>query len=138
MRKVPEHELATKVLHPQMICGALGERDERRVAMRYALHARVVFAWDDAKGEKHESRGHTRDLGQKGAFVFAHECPSRDARVSLSVFLPVTGAEKRVLRLEVEGRVVRSGFAASYDGVNEPSALAGFAVSHLRVNLFSS
>ena len=43
--------------------------------MRYALHARVVFAWDDAKGEKHESRGHTRTCAKR-----AHSCLRTSAR----------------------------------------------------------
>jgi hypothetical protein len=115
------------------------ESSERRVALRYALHARVVFAWDDASGQRRESRGHTRDVGQKGAFVLAPDGPARGTPVSLSIFLPVTGAEKRVLRLEVEGRVLRSAVsAANPDNPSGPATLVGFAVSHQRVNLFSS
>jgi hypothetical protein len=138
MRKPDEHETTPRGSQSQMRCNAVREQDERRVALRYALHARVVFAWDDAKGEKRESRGHTRDLGQKGAFVLAQECPARDTAISLSIFLPVTGTEKRVLRLEVEGRVLRSGAAGGGNGVNQATAPIGFAVSHQRVNLFSS
>jgi hypothetical protein len=137
MRKEYEYSPAERVSQAQICHGALHDSGERRVALRYALHARVVFAWDDAKGEKHESRGHTRDLGQKGAFVFAKECPERDTAISLSIFLPVTGSEKRVLRLEVEGRVLRSGVPGAGANVNGPASL-GFAVSHQRVNLFSS
>jgi hypothetical protein len=137
MRKEHERDTAERVSQTQIYYSAGHNRSERRVSLRYALHARVVFAWDDPQGEKHESRGHTRDLGQKGAFVFAKECPERDTAISLSIFLPVTGSEKRVLRLEVKGKVLRSGVPGAGANVNGPASL-GFAVSHQRVNLFSS
>ena len=130
-----EMEMTTQ---SQAFSAAATQAGERRLALRYALHARVVFAWDDSKGQKRESRGHTRDLGQKGAFVIAQECPARDARVSLSIFLPVTGSEQRVLRLEVEGRVLRSGVGSGSGDAGEPPVPIGFAVCHQRVNLFSS
>lgn len=144
MRQNQKHSEAEKVSRPQVFLGMAGESNERRVALRYALRARVVFAWDDAGGARHESRGHTRDVGQKGAFVVAEDCPARGASVSLSIFLPVMGTESRVLRLEVAGRVLRSGkgavqaHAEGEGGLNESVVAAGFAVSHQRVDLFSS
>jgi hypothetical protein len=139
MRKEPEHRNLENVPQPRVFLGVAGGSSERRVALRYALHARVVFAWDDAAGLRRESRGHTRDVGQKGAFVLAPDCPPRGTPVSLSIFLPVVGAETKVLRLEVEGRVLRSGIGSvTPDSSAGPATLVGFAVSHQRVNLFSS
>jgi hypothetical protein len=138
MRKDPLTGTSEKGPQAGVFLGVANESSERRLALRYALHARVVFAWDDAAGLRHESRGHTRDVGQKGAFVLAPECPARGTPVSLSIFLPVMGTETRVLRLEVEGRVLRSGSSANPDSSSGSAPLAGFAVSHQRLNLFSS
>jgi hypothetical protein len=139
MRKESEHRNPTKANQPQVFLGVASESSERRVALRYALHARVIFAWDDASGRRRESRGHTRDVGQRGAFVLAPECPARGETVSLSIFLPVIGAETKVLRLEVEGRVLRSSSGpVTLESPTNSVGLAGFAVSHQRVNLFSS
>jgi hypothetical protein len=138
MRKELERSGSQSAPHQPSFSNATSQNEERRVSLRYALHARVVFAWDDGTGQRRESRGHTRDVGQRGAFIIAPEGPARDACVSLSIFLPVMGAEARVVRLEVEGRVLRSGNGlASSHGSSAP-ALVGFAVSHQRVNLFSS
>lgn len=139
MRKELEHSGPESASHQAPFSKAESKNAERRISLRYALHARVVFAWDDGAGQRRESRGHTRDVGQRGAFIIAPEGPARDASVSLSIFLPVMGAEARVVRLEVEGRVLRSGASsASSNRGNGPADLMGFAVSHQRVNLFSS
>jgi|SRR5271156_1426087 len=136
MRRDQQHGNSERAAQPRVFLNATNESSERRVSLRYALHARVIFAWDDAKGQRRESRGHTRDVGQKGAFVFAQECPARGTPVSLSIFLPVMGAETKVLRLEVEGRVLRCGSGSgSANGATEPN---GFAVGHHQINLFSS
>ncbi len=135
MRKESEHDSMPKVLPPEKSGGGSTASD-RRCALRHALHARAIFAWDDASGERRESRGHTRDVGQKGAFVLTEQCPPRGACVSLSIFLPVVGPETRVMRMEVEARVLRSD--ARSDQTNGTARPSGFAVSHQRVNLFSS
>src|ERR1700722_11901899 len=110
--------------------------NDRRSALRHALHARAIFAWEDASGERRESRGHTRDLGQRGAFVLTEQCPPRGACVSLSIFLPVVGPETRIMRMEVEAQVLRiNAKSDNAKGTPDPS---GFAVCHQRVNLFSS
>ncbi|HEY0704941.1 MAG TPA: hypothetical protein VGD60_19415 [Candidatus Acidoferrales bacterium] len=134
MRNESEHGGAIKVPQPERLSQG-AKANERRCALRHALHARAVFAWDDASGERRESRGHTRDVGQKGAFVLSELCPPRGACVSLSIFLPVVGPETRVMRMEVEAKVLRSDAAPGTQGAIRPS---GFAVSHQRVNLFSS
>jgi hypothetical protein len=133
MPRDAEHTSTLKVPQREKNGGGSNASD-RRSALRHALHARAVFAWDDANGERRESRGHTRDVGQRGAFVLTEQCPPRGACVSLSIFLPVVGPETRVMRMEVEARVLRSE-ATAEKGTIGPS---GFAVSHQRVNLFSS
>jgi hypothetical protein len=135
MNKDIQHAGPTKVPLPEKATGGSKTAD-RRCALRHGLHARAIFAWDDANGQRRESRGHTRDVGQRGAFVLAEQCPPLGTTVSLSIFLPVTGAETRVMRMEAEARVVRSeGKASSSSGA--PGA-CGFAVSQQRVHLFSS
>jgi hypothetical protein len=106
------------------------QRQDRRGGIRYALHARVVFGWKDAAGQQKESRGHTRDVAQKGTFIVAPECPPKGTAVTLSIFLPVTAGEKRMLRMDADGSVIRAERPAGQPFLN------GFAVSHRRMNLF--
>jgi hypothetical protein len=103
---------------------------DRRGGLRYALHARVVFDWQDASGNRKESRGHTRDVAQKGTYVVATECPPKGTAVSLSIFLPITPGDKRTIHMDAEGSVVRAERPAGQPFLN------GFAVSHRRMNLF--
>lgn len=103
---------------------------DRRTGVRYALHARVVFGWRDAAGQQKESRGHTRDVAQKGTFVVSPDGPPKGAAVTLSIFLPVTAGEKRMLRMDADGSVMRAERPAGQPFLN------GFAVSHKRMNLF--
>ena len=115
------------------VSSAAGTAMERRVSLRYPLRAEAIFAWDDETGQHRERHGHTRDVGRKGAFVFAAECPPRGAVVALSVFLPASSGESGTMRIEAQGCVVRA--EAEGDGV--ATAGVGFAVSHQSVNLFS-
>jgi hypothetical protein len=103
---------------------------DRRAGVRYALHARVVFGWKDSSGRQKESRGHTRDVAQKGTFIVAPECPPKGAAVTLSIFLPVTAGERRMLRMDADGSVMRAERPSGQPFLN------GFAVSHKRMNLF--
>jgi hypothetical protein len=110
---------------------AAGAAMERRLTLRYPLRAQAIFAWDDECGQHRERRGHTRDVGRKGAFVFAAECPPNGCAVALSVFLPASNRETGALRIEAQGCVVR----AEEEGDGEVAL--GFAVSHQSVSLFS-
>lgn len=93
-----------------------------RAAVRYKLHAEVVFHWLDTNGETRESRGRTRDVSPKGAFVFASECPPKGTPVEMDIDLPALSGEPRTLRIRADGCVLRveptsalvqsSGFAA--------------------------
>ena len=98
-----------------------------RNAVRYSLSARTVFTWRDASGNLQESRGITRNVSQKGAYILAPRCPASGSPLSMSIFLPPLGSETRTLCIETEGQVVRT------DAEVEGSV--GFAVSSHRVNL---
>ncbi len=110
---------------------APGAAMERRLSLRYALHARAVFAWDDESGQHRESRGHTRDVGRKGAFIVASQCPPSGSLLSLSIFLPITSGETSAKRIEAQACVVRVEHACEAD------MGPGFAVIHQRVDLFT-
>jgi hypothetical protein len=103
---------------------------ERREGVRYALHARVVFGWTEIGGQKRESRGHTRNVAQKGTFIMSPDCPPRDTPITLTIFLPVNAGEKRMIRMAADGRVTRAEQPEGQPYLN------GFAVSHCRMNLF--
>jgi hypothetical protein len=105
---------------------------DRRLSLRYALHARVVFGWKDRLGEQKESRGKTRDVGQKGTYILATECPPAGAAVSLSIFLPLSTGEKRVMQIDADGNVLRA------EHTSGPTELRGFAVGHKKVNLLGN
>lgn len=98
-----------------------------RIAVRYSLSARAIFTWRDSFGNLQESRGVTRNISPKGAYILAPKCPASGSPLSISIFLPPLGGETRTLCMESEGRVVR------VEAVGEGSV--GFAVSSHRVNL---
>ena len=102
---------------------ASAKPQERREGVRYALHARVVFGWTEISGQKRESRGHTRNVAQKGTFIMSPDCPPRDTPITLTIFLPVNAGEKRVIQMAADGRVTR---AERPDG---QQYLNGFAVA---------
>jgi hypothetical protein len=119
------------------VSSAAGMAIERRSSLRYPLRAEAIFAWDDELGLHRERHGHTRDVGRKGAFIFATDCPPSGAVVALSVFLPASSAEAGALRIEAQGRVVRAETEGDGELVTGTGAATGFAVSHQSVNLFS-
>ena len=125
----------TQTTQSMNICSGPSAGMERRSSLRYPLRAETVFAWDDELGQRRERRGHTRDVGRMGAYIFASDCPANGTRVALSVFLPASRGETGTLRIEAHGCVVRAEAAGEGDAV--AGAGAGFAVSHQRVNLFS-
>jgi hypothetical protein len=119
------------------VSSAEGAAIERRLSLRYPLRAEAIFAWDDEMGQHRERHGHTRDVGRKGAFVFASECPPRGTVVALSVFLPASSGEAGALRIEAQACVVRAEAEGEGEAVAGTGTAAGFAVSHQSVNLLS-
>jgi len=102
-----------------------------RVAVRYALHARVVFQWSAEDGAHRVGRGRTRDISQKGAYIVAPESPPSGTRVAMSIYLPALGGEARVLRVDAEGRVTR----VEPHQETESGITSGFAVANHEVTL---
>lgn len=98
-----------------------------RSAIRYSLSARAVFTWRDSSGNLQESRGVTRNVSPKGAYILAPRSPVNGSSLSISIFLPPMGSESRTLCIETEGHVVRTDAAVEGN--------VGFAVSSHRVNL---
>jgi hypothetical protein len=104
-----------------------------RASVRYMLHARVVFHWNDEEGFQKVGRGHTRDISQKGVYVVSPERPPNGVDVSLNIYLPALAGDTRLLSLETHGQVLR----VDSDSTHEPADPAGFgfAVSSHKITL---
>jgi len=103
-----------------------------RAAVRYKLHAGVVFHWLDTGGLSRESRGFTRDVSPKGAFVFASDCPPRGTLVEMIIDLPALTGEPRTLCIKADGCILR------VDSAGVTGRSSGFAVACQRVTLCGS
>ena len=94
---------------------------EQRRAVRFSLHAQVVYRWKDRSGRNQEGVGNTRNISILGAFVVCSSPPSVGAPVGLEIHLPPLERNAlQHLRLEAKGKVTRvtdadqgSGFAAT-------------------------
>jgi hypothetical protein len=75
--------------------------------MRLPLEASAAFWWKDSAGTYQEGRGRIRDITERGAFIFAAVCPPHNANVDLRIVFDALPGAKTVLRMEVQGRVVR-------------------------------
>jgi hypothetical protein len=75
--------------------------------MRYPVKAPVSFWWKDESGDQRQGEGTSRDVSETGTFVFAPGCPPVGADVALRIFLVALPGATRVLRMEVDGRVLR-------------------------------
>ena len=90
--------------------------------MRLPLQACVVFWWKDSTGSYQEGQGRIRDITEHGAFIFAAACPPHNASVELRIFFDAVPDAKAVLRMEIEGRVVRVEQSSTIQGSS------GFAI----------
>jgi len=102
-----------------------GSSEHKRSELRFPLSSETVFWWWDGDGNYMEARGISRDVGLRGAFVFAQACPPLGVTVGLAVSLPTYSDLTGVLRLA--GRVVRVKRDAADESTN------GFAVSGSRI-----
>ncbi len=102
-------------------------RDPRR-AVRYTLETQVVFSWSDAGGLPRESRGCTRDISPKGAYIIAASCPPLGAMLAMSFYLPTLTGESTGVQVQAQSRVLR---------IDSSSAgrSAGFSVENVRTTL---
>jgi hypothetical protein len=83
-------------------------RNPTRKSMRYPVKAPVSFWWKDENGNQCQGEGTSRDVSETGTFVFAPGCPPVGADIALRIFLvALPGATTRIVRMEVDGRVLR-------------------------------
>jgi hypothetical protein len=75
--------------------------------MRYPVRAPVSFSWNDENGNPCEGQGTSRDVSETGAFVFAPACPPAGAHVKLGIVLVELPGPTKIVRMEVDGRVLR-------------------------------
>lgn len=108
-----------------------GVSTDLRTMVRYLLHARVVFRWNDDDGSQKAGRGQTRNISQKGAYVVSPERPPKGAHIYMNIYLPPLPGDTRVLSIEAEGQVLR----VESDTEADNSARWGFAVSNHQVTL---
>ena len=78
-----------------------------RKNMRYPVKAPVSFWWNDENGNQRLGEGTSRDVSETGTFVFAPSCPPVGADIALRIFLVALPGATRILRMEVDGRVLR-------------------------------
>lgn len=93
-----------------------------RTAIRFPLKASVDFWWKDELGNAKQGEGLSRDISERGAFVFAADCPPAGSPVRLRLSLEGLPGGTRDMRMEIDGQVLR---------VEDPggqSANRGFAV----------
>jgi hypothetical protein len=98
-------------------------RDPRR-ALRYTLETQVAFSWSDVSGLPRESRGCTRDISPKGAYIIAASCPPLGALLTMSFYLPTLTGESRGVQVQAQSRVLRIDLGGA-------GRSAGFSVEHL-------
>lgn len=96
---------------------------EQRTAVRYPLELPLVFRWTE-RGQVRESRGRTRDVSVRGAFVVSGDCPPCGTRVAIKMKFPATVAGRLgpingdgvVLRIEIPSARRDSGFVVESNG----------------------
>jgi hypothetical protein len=99
-----------------------------RKTVRYKLQVPAVSRWKDKKnGDEQSVKGRTRDISTSGAFIYAQVCPPEGVTVEVNMVLATIPNSVRSLRLNAEGRVVRSEQPTGGGGAT------GFAVSLERV-----
>lgn len=104
---------------------------DARATMRHLLIARVVFQWSDDCGSQKVGRGYTRDISQKGAYVFSPERPPKGAQMTIHIYLPALAGDSKLLSLQAECLVLRV-----EPDANAKNGIAwGFAVSNQHVTL---
>jgi len=77
-----------------------------RKAIRFPLEAPISFWWMDS-GVVKRSEGRTRDVSERGAFVFASTCPPRGIQIGFKLYLPAVPGSEHKTRLEADGQVIR-------------------------------
>ena len=108
-----------------------GPMANARKTVRYRLQVLAVSRWKDKKnGDEQSVEGRTRDISTSGAFIYARACPPEGVTVKVDMVLATIANSARSLRLNAEGRVVRSEQPTSGEGTR------GFAVLLERVLMY--
>lgn len=94
-----------------------------RHQIRYPLRAPVTFTWFSGVGAPREAKGHSRNIGEGGAYILARNCPPVGAQIILVFRFPQLPAFARFHRLEMSGRVIRAELLPNSKG------MWGFAVA---------
>jgi hypothetical protein len=94
----------------------------RRKTMRFPLEAPVAFWWLDTAGTRHEASGTSHDISESGAYILAGVLPPLGARIGIRVLLEEVPDEALVIRVLIEGHVLR------IDGDDSGGHPIGFAV----------
>lgn len=100
-------------------------RSDARRTVRYSLEIEVLYVWTE-RGVERKSRGRTRDMSPKGAFVVAPVCPPIGAKLTMSFFMPTMRGESQSAQVQADSRVLR---------VDAREKAGGFSVSHVRTML---
>jgi len=107
-----------------------GARSDARHTVRYGLEVDVLYTWTE-RGAECKSRGRTRDMSPKGAYVIAPVCPPHGATITMSFFMPMMQGESQPPQVQAESHVLR----VHRNGTGGP---AGFSVEHVRTMLCAS
>jgi len=78
-----------------------------RTAIRFPVKAPVHFWWEDELGNARQGAGLSRDISERGVFVFAPICPPAGSPVRLRLSLEGLPGGAREMRMEIEGQVLR-------------------------------
>ncbi len=107
---------------------APGPMRDPRQAVRYTLETQVVFEWSDNRGLLRQSRGRTRDISPKGAYIIAACSPPLGITLAMSFYLPTLMGEPRPVQVQAQCRVMR----IDRSGAGQ---CAGFSVENIRTTL---
>lgn len=113
----PEPEAATQI----QPWGGIGNVVENRKFARYQLDLPVTFSWKDAAGRSRSGSGVIRDISAGGVFILAGTSPPDGSAIRYETVLPQLEEVFSSLRMEVEGRVLRT------EGPPEGKEISGFA-----------
>ena len=103
---------------------------ERRLALRYAVSANVLFSWEE-RGAYARGEGVTRDMSTHGLFVYSNILPPESTAVRIEVVFPPLLERGMPVRIKVRGRVTR------VEGELAGTFQSGFAVSSVSTSLLS-
>jgi hypothetical protein len=94
---------------------------ERRQHIRYSVHARVNFKWQDG-GILYVGSGLTRDISSNGMFIYSDSAPPEKADIGLDISFHSAANADTNLQMRAAALVIR------LEGAPSPERHSGFAV----------